>query len=82
MDNKLYAQYNELHQGDEESGENIKKIMGIGLVEVEKISMGQSNTSIFLKELDRGLNSIFLMFFDDKGEEVDIYKDKRYSPYA
>lgn len=79
---KLYAQFNELHSGDEQLGENIKKIIGGGFIEVESISMGQSNATISLKGLNKELNSIFFMFEDENGNEVDIYRDKRYSSYA
>lgn len=48
--------------------------------EVRHISMGQSNTSIYLKDWERPFNSVFFDFEED-GEELDIYSDERFNPY-
>jgi len=48
--------------------------------EVESISMGQSHTSIYLKEFPIGFNSVFFSF-EENGMPLDIYGDPRFNPY-
>lgn len=48
--------------------------------EVEYLSMGQSFTSIFLKNFDGCFNSVQFEFEED-GVEVDIYKEYKYNHY-
>ena len=47
---------------------------------VVDISMGQSNTSIFLEGYSGGFNSVNFDFFKD-GKPHNIYKDPEYNPY-
>lgn len=47
--------------------------------EVDCISMGQSHTTVQLKN-GKCYNSVFFQFFED-GKEIDIYADKRFNPY-
>lgn len=49
--------------------------------EVENISMGQSNTKIYLKEFTGCFNSVQFEFEEENGAPVNIYKDRRYNPY-
>lgn len=48
--------------------------------EVESIEMGQSYTSIFLKNRKGSYNSVIFEFYED-GKELDIYSDERFNPY-
>lgn len=47
---------------------------------VSDVSMGQSYTSIFLKEIPGCFNSVNFDFFKD-GKPHNIYKDPEYNPY-
>lgn len=47
---------------------------------VRSVSMGQSHTTIYLNEFDRGFNSVFFDF-EESGELINIYRDARYNPY-
>ena len=52
--------------------------------EVRSISMGQSHTTVYLKDMPKGYNwgynSIYFKFYED-GKKVNIYKDKKFNPY-
>lgn len=50
-------------------------------LEVEDVSMGQSNTSIILKGFKDDFNSVHFRFEDEYGNVVNIYDDPRYNPY-
>lgn len=50
------------------------------LYEVEKISMGQSYTSVYLKNNNKSYNSIYLEFYENN-KIIDIFKDSRFNPY-
>ena len=47
---------------------------------VTDIDMGQSNTSIGLKEHSGHFNSVFFNF-EENGKELNIYGDPRFNPY-
>lgn len=49
--------------------------------EVEDLYMGQSHTSIYLKNINGSFNSVQFDFEEEDGSVVDIYKDARYNPY-
>lgn len=52
--------------------------------EVRSISMGQSHTTVYLKDRPKGYNwgynSIYFKFYED-GKKVNIYKNKKFNPY-
>ena len=48
--------------------------------EVRGIDMGQSYTSVYLKDMRNPYNSVIFEFYED-GELLDIYKDARFNPY-
>lgn len=48
--------------------------------EVERVDMGQSYTSITLKDRKGSYNSVIFEFYED-GKELDIYSDDRFNPY-
>lgn len=48
--------------------------------EVEYLSMGGFHTSIFLKNINGVFNSVQFDFFEDE-QEVDIYRNPKYSGY-
>ena len=47
---------------------------------VEDVSMGQSYTSVYLKEIPGVFNSVNFDFFKD-GKPHNIFKDPDYNPY-
>ena len=47
---------------------------------VTDIDMGQSSTSIYLKEHSGHFNSVFFNF-EENGKELNIYGDPRFNPY-
>lgn len=49
-------------------------------IPVRDIDMGQSSTSIYLDGYKGSFNSVFFEF-EENGEEIEIYGDKRYNPY-
>lgn len=64
---------------------NIEFAKEVGLVvgekyEVDYISMGQSDTSVYLKGVKGVFNSIQFDFEED-GEPIDIYTNPKYNPY-
>lgn len=48
--------------------------------EVEDISMGQSATSVYLKDIKGVFNSVQFEFEED-GKLIDIYDSLKYNPY-
>lgn len=68
------------HQDDQEQIKNLNFKVG-DKFEVENISMGQSYTSLTLKEFPKqSFNSVNFDFEED-GKELDIFSDKRFNPY-
>lgn len=63
--------------------ENVKKVgLKVGeKYEVEDLSMGQSNTSVFLKGIEGCFNSVQFEFEED-GKPINIYKSIKYNPYC
>lgn len=50
------------------------------MYEVEGIDMGQSYTSIYLKDMRNSYNSVIFEFYEDD-ELLDIYRDARFNKY-
>lgn len=50
------------------------------MYEVEDIDMGQSYTSIYLKDMRNPYNSVIFKFYED-GKPLNIYRDKRFNKY-
>lgn len=48
--------------------------------EVRGIDMGQSYTSVYLKDMRNPYNSVIFEFYED-GKPLDIYLDKRFNKY-
>ena len=78
----VYAIVSELNCGYDHDKEMAKQAgFQIGdRFTVSDISMGQSSTSIRLKELAGGFNSVFFRFEED-GAPLNIYSDHRFNPY-
>lgn len=50
------------------------------MYEVDGIDMGQSYTSVYLKNMINPYNSVIFEFYED-GKPLDIYRDTRFNPY-
>ena len=50
------------------------------MYEVEDIDMGQSYTSVYLKDIRNSYNSAIFEFYED-GMPLDIYSDTRFNSY-
>ena len=48
--------------------------------EVRCIDMGQSYTSVYLKDMRNPYNSVIFEFYED-GKTLNIYRDKRFNKY-
>lgn len=48
--------------------------------EVEDIDMGQSYTSVYLKDMKNSYNSVIFEFYE-YGKPLNIYRDTRFNPY-
>lgn len=64
---------------------DVKHAIKVGLkvgekYEVEDLSMGQSHTSIFLKDIEGVFNSVQFEFEEDD-KPVDIYRSPKYNGY-
>lgn len=78
----LYAKFVYPDNGHDCDVEYAKK-MGLKVgkkYEVEDISMGQSYTSIYLKDIRGSFNSVQFEF-EENGNPIDICGDPRYNPY-
>ena len=70
------------HNGTKFSQENVMKaglVLGASY-DVESISMGQSNTAIYLVGYKQPFNSVHFEFFEND-KQIDIFRDKRFNPY-
>ena len=64
---------------------DIKHAIKVGLkvgekFEVKDLSMGQSYTSIFLKDIEGVFNSVQFDFYEDE-QPINIFKSPKYNPY-
>ena len=78
----LYAKFMYPNYGHDYDEEYAKK-MGLKVgerYEVENVDMGQSYTSIYLKDIRGNFNSVQFEFEEDE-KPIDIYDDPRYNPY-
>ena len=78
---KLFAKVENPNSGYNCDKENIKQLDISKMYEVEFISMGQSHTSIYLKEIDDVFNSVNFEFYDEDGNQVDIFSMPEYNLY-
>lgn len=67
------------HDHDKERAREWDLKLGVAY-NVDRISMGQSSTTIHLVDYPYGFNSVFFEFYED-GKPLDIYADKRFNPY-
>lgn len=51
------------------------------MFEVSFVDMGQSYTSIYDAKDNKSYNSVYFDFFNDMGNQIDIYKSPYYNPY-
>lgn len=78
----LYAKFMYPDNGYDCDVEYAKKVgLKIGeRYEVEDLSMGQSNTSVYLKDIKGCFNSVQFDFEEDD-KPVDIYRSPKYNGY-
>lgn len=81
----LYAQLTNPNAGYPHDQEAIKQLDPEQQYQVERVSMGQSSTSVRLVGFSGGFNSVNLTFSKKNSEGVfvphDIYRDPQYNPY-
>lgn len=79
---KLYAIYTHPENGYSCSQEVSKKLLVLNQkYEVKHIEMGQSNTSVYLKDFpNKVFNSVQFIFIENN-KLINIYEDPRYNPY-
>ena len=79
----VYAIVSSLTSGHENDREQVKNLnFKIGdKFEVENISMGQSYTSLTLKEFPKKSFNSSNFNFEEDGKELNIFNDKRFNPY-
>lgn len=78
----LYAKFMYPDNGHEHDKEHVRKV-GLKMgerYEVEHVSMGQSSTSVYLKDIEGVFNSVQFEFEEDN-EPINIFKDPRYNLY-
>lgn len=78
MEDKIYAKC--IQESDEDCSWTKHDLEKGKFYKVESIDMGQSYTSISLKDKKGSYNSVYLEFYEN-GKEIDIYSDKRFNPY-
>lgn len=78
----LYAKFMYPDNGWDVDVEYAKKVgLKVGeKYEVDYISMGQSNTSVYLKDIKGVFNSVQFDFEED-GKPINIYDSPKYNPY-
>lgn len=78
----LYAKFMYPDNGREYDKKYVKEVgLKVGeRYEVEDVDMGQSSTSIYLKDIKGSFNSVHFEF-EENGKPIDIYDDPRYNPY-
>ena len=79
----VYAIVSSLTSGHEDDQEQIKNLnFKVGdKFEVENISMGQSYTSLTLKEFPKQSFNSSNFSFEEDGKKLNIFNDKRFNPY-
>ena len=78
----LYAKFMHPNSGYDGDVEYAKKIgLKVGeKYEVEDISMGQSHTSVYLKDIKGVFNSVQFEFYEDK-KPINLCDSPKYNPY-
>lgn len=78
----LYAKFMYPNNGWDVDVEYAKKVgLKVGAkYEVDNISMGQSNTSVYLKNIKGVFNSVQFDFEED-GKPINIFNSPKYNPY-
>ena len=78
----LKAKYIHEDYGNDFSQKNCKEHLKLNCeYEVESVWMGQSSTTIGLKDFQKiPFNSVHFIFIED-GKEIDIYEDPSYNLY-
>lgn len=78
MKNTIYAK---CIRESEEDCSWLKHDLEVGkLYEVKDIYMGQSSTSVSLKERNKCYNSVYLEFYEND-RIINIFEDERFNPY-
>lgn len=82
MSTRVYAKFVHPDYGYDRDQERAKELLKINEVyEVDNISMGQSSTSIYLKEVPGPFNSVHFDFYDKDDMQIDIYSMPEFNPY-
>lgn len=78
----IYAKVSSLTNGYPHDIAKLNELnLNIGdVVEVSRIEMGHSSTSIYLKDHKGSFNSVNFQFLEDE-KPLDIFEDPRFNPY-
>ena len=81
MNMKLFAKVEYLNAGWDSDKKDIKALDSAKMYEVDYVSMGQSYTSVYLKDVKGCFNSVNFEFYNKDGEQVNIFSMPEYNPY-
>lgn len=78
---KIYALLSFPDYGYTSDREAIESLEKGRFYEVKKVSMGQSHTSIYLKEITGCYNSVNFTFYDENKQPIDLRDCLEFNPY-
>lgn len=77
----ILAEFVEPNAGYAIDIEQAKKLKLNTFYEVSHVSMGQSSTSVTLKDVRGSFNSVHFKFYDMSKKAIDIYTMPEFNPY-
>lgn len=78
---RAYALLSYPEYGYDYDKEKVKKLDSGRFYEIDRISMGQSHTSIFLKGIQGCFNSVQFTFYNRERQPIDIYRMPEFNQY-
>lgn len=77
----IFAKLEHPESGYPSNVEDAKQLEAGRYYEVEHVSMGQSHTNIFLKDVKGIFSSVQFEFFDKERYPIDIFEMPEFNPY-
>jgi hypothetical protein len=77
----IYALLTHPENGYPSDVDNAKNLKSDTYYEVERVSMSQSHTNIFLKDIKGGFSSVQFYFYDKDKNPIDIYSMPEFNHY-